>query len=202
MTNEKRVYRMSKRAETQAQTRQRILDSAIELHATIGPAQTTIIAVAKHAGIPRSTVYRHFQDEAALIVACSLHWQSENQPPDPSPWTAIDDPDTRLQTALTEIYGYYAGTGLMLDNVLRDETTMPILTELLGRFRQYFEAVHEILMAGRTMRGAARRRTSAAISHALAFSTWRSLAHQLTNHEAAALMVQLTATTAEEKQAR
>src|SRR5918993_5222008 len=202
MTNEKRGYQMTKRAETQAQTRQRILATAIELHATIGPAQTTIIAVAKNAGIPRSTVYRHFQDEAALIVACSIHWQSENQPPDPGPWTTIDDPDKRLQTALTEIYSYYAGTGLMLDNVLRDETTMPILTELLGRFRQYMATVHELLMAGRAARGAARRRTSAAISHALAFSTWRTLAQQLTNDEAAALMVQLTATSAQENQPR
>jgi AcrR family transcriptional regulator len=196
MTTEKRSYQMTRRAEAQAQTRQRILESAIELHATVGPAHTTIIAVAEGAGVPRSTVYRHFQDEAALIVACSVHWQSENQPPDPAPWVRIDNPDKRLEAALTEIYSYYAGTGLMLDNVLRDESTLPILTELLGRFRQYMAAVHEILMAGRAARGAARRRTSAAISHALAFSTWRTLAQQLTNEEAAALMVQLTATAA------
>ena len=83
---------------------------------------------------------------------------------------------------------------MILDNVLRDEATMPIITELLGRFRQYISAVHEILMAGRTSHGAARRRTSAAISHALALSTWRTLTHQLTNEEAAALMVGLVAT--------
>lgn len=193
MTPEKRPYEMKKRADTQAQTRQRILQAAVELHATVGPAQTTITAVAERAGVRRSTVYRHFQDEAALVVACSVHWQSENQPPNPGAWAMIEDPDERLQTALTELYAYYAGTGLMLDNVLRDEATMPILTELLVRFREYMGAVHEILMTGRQSRGAARRRTSAAIAHALAFSTWRTLTHQLTNEEAAALMVQLSA---------
>ena len=191
MTHEKRTYRMKKRAEGLTLTRERIVRAAAELHATIGPAQTTIIAVAEHAGVPRSTVYRHFHDEASLIVACSIHWQSENQPPDPGPWTTIADPDERLQSALIEIYTYYAGTGLMLDNVLRDEATMPILTELLVRFREYMAAVHEILMAGRESRGTAHRRTSAAIAHALAFTTWRTLTHQLTNQEAADLMVQL-----------
>ena len=56
---------MKKRAETQALMRERILEAAVELHATVGPAKTTISAVAEHAGVRRSTVYRHFQDEAA-----------------------------------------------------------------------------------------------------------------------------------------
>ena len=71
----------------------------------------------------------------------------------------------------------------MLDNVLRDEATMPILTELLVRLREYMGAVHEILMAGRPSRGPARRRISAAIAHALAFTTWRTLTQQLTNQK-------------------
>jgi len=187
---------MKKRAETQAQTRERIVTSAAELHATIGPAKTTVSAVAKRAGVPRATVYRHFHDEAALIVACSVHWQTAKQPPDPGPWT-IPDPDTRLRRALLELYGYYDTTELMLDNVLRDEASMPILTELLGRFRGYMAAVHEILMTGQPNRGAARRRTAAALNHALEFATWRSLTgKQLSNREAANLMVELVAAAA------
>lgn len=193
MTPEKRSYQMKKRAETAAQTRERIVASAAELHATLGPAQTTIGAVADHAGVRRSTVYRHFLDEAALIVACSIHWQTDNQPPDPGRWVALENADERLETALTEIYAYYATTGLMLDNVFRDEATMPILTELLGRFRGYMAAARDILMIGRPTRGAGRRRTSAAIGHALAFSTWRSLTrdNELTDDEASDLMQRL-----------
>ena len=88
MTDEKRSYQMTKRAENQAQTRQRILESTLQLHATIGPARTTIIAVAKHAGVPRSTVYRHFQDEAALIVACEPNGRAKTSPPTPAPGQA------------------------------------------------------------------------------------------------------------------
>ena len=195
MNPKKRSYEMKKRAETQAQTRERIVASTAELHATIGPAHTTISAVADHAGVPRSTVYRHFEDEAALIVACATHWQMANQPPALEPWVAINDPDQRLEKALLDIYGYYRSAGTMLANVLRDEATVPILTEVLSRFRGYFAAAHEILMAGRRSRGAIQRRTAAAVGHALAYTTWQSLTqqNQLTDSEAATLMTQLAA---------
>jgi AcrR family transcriptional regulator len=197
MTRETRTYELKRRAETQAETRQRIVESAAELHATIGPAKTTISAVAEHAGVRRSTVYRHFEDEAALIVACSAHWQTENQPPDLSQWMAIENPDQRLHTALADLYSYYGTTGLMLDNVLRDEAEMPILTELLVRFREYMVAVHDILMGGRKLTSTNRRRTSSAIGHAINFTTWRSLTrdNQATDQEAIDLMASLVAAT-------
>jgi AcrR family transcriptional regulator len=191
----KRSYEMKKRAATQAQTRERIVASTAELHATIGPAQTTISAVADRAGVPRSTVYRHFEDEAALIVACATHWQMTNQPPALEPWVTISDPEQRLQTALLDIYGYYRSAGPMLANVLRDEAAVPVLTEVLGPFRGYFAAAHEILMAGRQTRAAIQRRTAAAVGHALAYTSWQSLTqhNQLTDTEAATLMTQLAA---------
>jgi hypothetical protein len=48
-------------------------------------------------------------------------------------------------------------------------------------------------MAGRRARGAARRRASAAIGHALAFDTWQSLARdqELSDEAAADLMRRL-----------
>src|SRR3954451_23446350 len=82
MSDEPRAYRMSRRAESQEQTRLRITESAVALHGTIGPSRTSISAVAEHAGVRRSTVYRHFPDEAALFDACSAHWAAANPPPD------------------------------------------------------------------------------------------------------------------------
>ena len=50
-------------------------------------------------------------------------------------------------------------------------------------------------MAGRSARGRARNRVSAAIGHALAFATWRSLAieQELDDAEAVELMQRLVA---------
>src|SRR5207245_936470 len=66
-----RPYRMKLRAELQERTRRRITESALELHGTLGPSRTSMSAVAEHAGVRRSTLYRHFPDEAALFVACT-----------------------------------------------------------------------------------------------------------------------------------
>ncbi|HEV7255914.1 MAG TPA: TetR/AcrR family transcriptional regulator [Mesorhizobium sp.] len=176
MSDEKRSYRMTKRAELEAETRQRITESAVELHGTLGPARTTISALAEHAGVQRATVYRHFPDETALYAACSSHWEAQNPPPDLSAWAAVENPDERLDHALNELYGYYRRTERMMTNILRDETTVPILTQLLAGYRQYLEAVRETLMVGRSSKGPKHRQVHAALGHALAFQTWRSLA--------------------------
>src|SRR5215204_3933505 len=106
MTDEKRPYTKKRRAELEAETRRRITKTAVELHGTLGPARTSISAIARRAGVRRSTVYRHFPDEATLFAACSAQWAGENPVPDLERWALIEDPDERLQVALDELYGY------------------------------------------------------------------------------------------------
>jgi AcrR family transcriptional regulator len=53
MSDKKRPYKMKRRAELEAQTRRRITESAVELHGSLGPALTSMSAVAEHAGVPR-----------------------------------------------------------------------------------------------------------------------------------------------------
>jgi AcrR family transcriptional regulator len=173
-----RPYRMKRRAESQQQTRQRITESAAELHGTLGPSRTSMSAVAAHAGVRRSTLYRHFPDEAALFDACSAHWAAANPPPDLLAWSIVEDPDQRLTAALGELYAYYRRTEAMLENLFRDEVTVPIVRERFAAFRGYFAAARETLMNGRRLRGAAKLRTQAAVGHAIAFSTWKSLVRE------------------------
>ena len=175
MTDEPRQYRMRKRAEAQAQTRLRITESAVHLHGTLGPARTSMSAVAEHAGVQRSTLYRHFPDEAALFDACTSHWAAANPPPDLAAWAAIDAPDARLDAALEQLYAFYARVAPMLENLIRDEPVHELVREHFAGFHAYLGAARDTLMAGRAARGAQRRRTRAAIGHVLAFSTWNSL---------------------------
>jgi AcrR family transcriptional regulator len=193
MPDKTRSYRMQRRAESQQQTRLRITESAMELHGTVGPSRTSISAVAAHAGVRRSTVYRHFPDEAALFDACSAHWAAANPPPDLGAWAAIEHPDERLRVALGELYAFYGRAAPMLENLFRDEQIMPIVKERFAAFRGYLAAARDTLMAGRTLRGAARRRTRAALGHALAYSTWRSLVREqgLSDADAATLVLAL-----------
>src|SRR5512134_1449821 len=99
---EKRRYRKRRRAALEEETRRRITEAAVELHGTIGPARTTVSAVADRAGVQRATVYRHFPDEESLFAACSAHWAMLNPPPDPGSWDE-PDPDRRLAVALEQL---------------------------------------------------------------------------------------------------
>jgi AcrR family transcriptional regulator len=186
---------MQRRADLQEQTRQRITESAAELHGTLGPSKTSISAVAAHAGVRRSTVYRHFPDEAALFDACSAHWAAANPPPDLAAWAAIETPDERLRVALEELHAYYRQTERMLDNLFRDETISPLVAERFAAFRGYLSAAQDLLLQGRRLRGAARRRARAAIGHAISFHTWKSLVREqsLPDADAVALMRALVA---------
>lgn len=191
MSDEKRPYRMKARAEAQERTRRRITEAAVELHGTVGPARTSVSALAEVAGVRRSTVYRHFPDEESLFQACSAHWLASNPYPDPGAWAAIADPAQRLRTALGELYPHYERVARMMDNLLRDAATVPVVEAQLAGFHGYLAACADVLMAGRRLRGGARRRrVAAATGHALAFPTWRSLVVEqgLASSEAAELM--------------
>ena len=198
MSDGKRKYEKKRRAEAEAQTKRRITESAVELHGTLGPAQTTMSAVAEHAGVRRSTLYRHFPDERALFGACSEHWAIENPPPDISRWEQIEDPAERLATALGEMYAYYRRAGGMIDKLLRDEQQVPVVAEKFAAYHQFLAIATEILARGRGLRGNAAKRTRAAIGHALAFRTWQDLteAQGLDDGETAQLMSRAVAAAA------
>jgi len=189
-----RPYTKTRRAELEQQTRERITEAAVELHGSLGPAQTTISAIAQRADVQRATVYRHFPDEEALFASCWAHWVAQNEPPDLAGWAAIRDPAARLAVALTELYAWYARTQRMLELLIRD---LPLVPALQTQFRLpgYLDAAADVLLAGRPERGAARRRARAALGHAVAFETWLSLVrqHGLTSAEAIRLMERMTA---------
>lgn len=186
-----RKYELKRRAEKQEETRRRITEATVELHETLGPAQTTISAIAERAGVQRLTVYRHFPDERALFSACTTHYQAENPPPDPGPWAAILDPETRLRHALTEVYAYYRRTEPMMSNSVRDMPLKPILFEILAPFFEHWERMRDVLVVGWRVRGKRRDLLTAALGHSLDFGTWRSLVRQqgLDDERAIELMV-------------
>ena len=181
-----RKYELKRRAEKQAETRQRIVDAAIALHRTKGPARTTLSDVARLAGVQRHTLYRHFPDERELGLACSGHFFESHLPPDPDGWVAIADPGERLRVGLTELYAWYERTEDMFSCVYRDAEVDPLtreLVELRGAepMRRMRNAMADGLGDG--------RRVQAALDLALDFHAWRRLwASGLDAAEAADLM--------------
>jgi AcrR family transcriptional regulator len=171
--------------------RQRIAEAAFELHATVGPAQTSISAVAERAGVQRHTVYNHFPDLGALFRACTEHGMRVTRVPEAGPWLAIDDPVLRLRRALAELYAYYRANSRLLGNVVRD---MALLGEI-GGSEAFVERMTELfgaLATGWPDDAVTTRVRMAAIGHAMSFETWRSLTgNGLSDTETADMMVRL-----------
>jgi AcrR family transcriptional regulator len=170
MSHEKRKYELKKRAAAMAETHERITEAAIELHGTVGPSRTTLSAVAKRAGVERRTLYRHFPTEADLFAACSAHYFAANPWPALDDWRATRDPRQRLQQALDDLYAYYERNAPMLSNALRDAELNGLARAAIAPLHAYIDQAAEVLVMGR------RRLQAAAVRHALAFSTWQSLA--------------------------
>ena len=193
IVKERRTYRLRKRAESMDRTRARITGAAVDLHGSVGPRATTMTAVAERAGVTRATLYRHFPTEAALVAACSAEWRTANPSPDPSAWSLIRDPHERVATALAALYGWYRTGESMRANLLRDLDVLP--DPIRVGITSYPISIGATLDDGWPEPS---RQRLAAIGHAVAFETWRSLTREgLTDSEAARLMTELVRRAAE-----
>lgn len=182
-----RKYTLKRRAEQQAQTRQRIVEAAVGLHSTVGPAATTISMIADRAGVQRHTFYAHFLDDRSLLLACSGHVEGRDPLPDAAPWRAIEDRRQRLRTGLGAIYAWYARNESLAACVLRDAEHHAATRDIVSmRWAPIMAAYHEVL--GETLND----RQRAMIGLALSYYTWRTLTRDsgLTQDAAAEAMVQ------------
>jgi AcrR family transcriptional regulator len=183
----KRKYELKKRAEAQAETQRRIVEAAIQLHQTKGPARTTVSDIAALAGVQRATFYSHFRSERELGLACSGLYSERNPAPDPSAWSSVQG-EERLQLGLTELYAFYERNQAMISRVLADAESDELARELFElRFGEQMSGIRSVLAAALPRR----KKVLAALDLALSFGTWRQLAGSgLSNAAAADVMVQ------------
>ena len=186
-----RAYTLNRRAEQQAQTRQRIVEAAVDLHGSVGPARTTVSMVAEKAGVQRHTFYAHFPDERSLFMACSGLAMERDPLPDPEPWRTTGDPGERLAAGLDALYAWFERNAELLANVLRD-AEHHALTKEVNEFwsREPIRAIGETLGEGLN---AGQR---VLLRLAMSFFTWRTLAHEagLERRDAVATMVRVMET--------
>jgi AcrR family transcriptional regulator len=188
-----RKYQKKRRAERESETRQRIVEATVALHREVGPARTTISAIAERAGVERLTVYRHFPDERSMFEACTTHYATQVPGPDPAAWAEIEEPAERLRAALLAFYDYYRRAEDVLTHAVRDVPELPALAAVLRPQEEFVGRIRKDLVEVWGVEARRRARLGAAIAHALRFETWRSLARAegLKDGEAADLMVTL-----------
>jgi AcrR family transcriptional regulator len=169
---------MTRRAEQVDETRLRITEAAVRLHTSVGPARTSIAAVAEEAGVTRLTVYRHFADLDSLFEACTAHWRAQNPPPDAAAWADVPELEPRARRAFTELYRWYRDHADELYPIYSDPSAMPLSAQLAAVSRSRFLA--DALLAGvrgsRADRASTSHELRAVACHLVDFMTWHSLA--------------------------
>lgn len=180
-----RNYTLKRRAESQAETRQRIIDAAVGLHSSVGPAATSISMIAEKAGVQRHTFYAHFPDERSMLMACSAHSLELDPLPNAEPWEMIDDPRERLMVGLRAVYDWYERNDSLVACVLRDAETHDLVREISAlRYGPEIAKWHAVLGARLD------QKAHAMLALSLSFHTWRTLRREagLTQEEAVAEM--------------
>lgn len=190
----RRSYTKVLRAAGEEETRQRIVAAMVALHEEVGPARTTVSAIAERAGVERLTVYRHFPDEPSMLRACSTHWNALHPPPP----VAIDPKDSlgSCRRMLARLYAWYRSNAAMLTQVYGDMRRIAFLSEVMAPFDDYLDDLAARL-EGAWPRRSARR--VATIRHALEFSTWTSLDRITGNDRRAAALAASWVETASSK---
>lgn len=168
----RRTYELRKRAENVAETRLRITEAVVALHGSIGPARTTVSAIAERAGVQRHTVYRHFPRDEDVFAACTAHFWALHPWPDPQVWATAADPRARLRTALEQLYTFYADIAPMMTNVLRDAEFLPLVA---AAAQAYVDFADDVAAALATALAPDHPLVAVAVRHAVDFRTWQSL---------------------------
>jgi AcrR family transcriptional regulator len=178
-----RSYRLGKRADRQRETRNRIVEAAVDLHCSIGPARTTIARIAERAGVQRHTYYAHFPDERGLFLACSELALSRDPLPNPDSWLSLGPGKERLRRGLADLYGWYGRNEAQAACVLRDAEEHALTREIVDlRMGPVFAAAARILGEGLPPR------SLPLLAVALDFGCWRALKATNDASSAAGLM--------------
>ena len=192
-----RKLQLRARALRQSDTRQRIIQAAVDLHQQQGPLHTTITAIAQRAGVERLTVYRHFPDEASLHQACQQHFFAAHELPNLALWREISTFPNRLEVGLVELYEYWNQTQEMFSSVLRDHEVDPKRSG--AGVVMFISNARDALLDGQDVSGHRGQILRAAVGHAVHFYTWRSLVQEqgLSKSDAVKLMCEMIIRAAE-----
>jgi AcrR family transcriptional regulator len=102
-----RRYRSDRRQAAADETRRRIVDSTVDLHAEQGVLATSYAMVARRADVAVPTVYNHFPTRGDLLAACTGQAAALAPPLGPEMYADGDDVDARLLALVRALSAYY-----------------------------------------------------------------------------------------------
>ena len=103
----KRSYNLGRRAETAAETRQRLVDATASLHLERGISAVSLRDVAERARVSVGTAYHHFPTYLDAVRACGAHTMATSPLPAPAIFDGIEEIEERVSVLFRELCAWY-----------------------------------------------------------------------------------------------
>ncbi len=168
-----RKYDMGKRKTAVEETRQRILEATLALHAEKGIFGTSWQDIAHRADVSVGTVYKHFPSLDELVPACGELMYAITRPPSLEDATQIfagaNSLEERLERLVDELFGFYERGAPYIETDFQ-ERRLPAVQE----WEVYMRATIAGLVREALVSAGPDERTVQAVSALLDFSTFKS----------------------------
>jgi AcrR family transcriptional regulator len=133
-----RTYNLGRRAETAAETRQRLVEATAALHGERGISGTSLKDIAERAGVSVGTAYHHFPTYLDAIRACGRHTMSSSPLPPATIFDGLESVDERLQLFVRELCAWYERNP-WLERIRVERSVYPPVEEAMTAFERGIE---------------------------------------------------------------
>lgn len=125
-----RSYQLGKRAAAAEETRRRILEASLKLHAEKGFAATSWQDIAREADVAVGTVYFHFPTPDELVPACSALGMRLMPMPTPEIFAGVRSRRGRLERLVAELTAFYAKVAAPMAHTFAERGTVAAVGRL------------------------------------------------------------------------
>lgn len=130
-----RRYDKTRRAQLEAETRERIMRATVALHAVHGALGTSYAMIAEKAGVSPQTVYNHYPNLGKLVHGCTSHVARRAPPVDASCLGDARTAEGRLRRLAEAAYAQLAFMAPWLRLGWSEAEKIPELGAILDRGR-------------------------------------------------------------------
>ena len=139
----KRSYTLGRRAETAAETRQRLVEATASLHHERGVSAVSLRDVAERAGVSVGTAYHHFPTYLDVVRACAALHAEMLPMPGESMFEGIRSVDERMETLVRELCVWYERQP-WLEKIRAERSHYPPIEEGMTLMEQEIERLARI----------------------------------------------------------
>ncbi|MDP9104352.1 MAG: TetR/AcrR family transcriptional regulator [Candidatus Eremiobacteraeota bacterium] len=142
-----RPYTLKKRAQLADDTRRRILDAIVQLHAERGVAATTAGDIAARADVAVATVSRYFPSIDDMVQACGAHLRAMVPIPTGAMFDGADDVKARVHVLVARWFAFHEGLAPWSRHAHADAGRVPALHASLSQMKQHHETTVRLAFA-------------------------------------------------------